>query len=232
MANTFKAATWNVFHGSKPEDLEPTLKRLLADGVSLFLFQEVSDPAVRRMLRDNGLEVAFAPRQYAIAWDPEVWVGIDSDDVVLSEQTYWTKGGHPMPSRAATAILSDRLGRTLTALSYHTPAGVQTKNPPKRRLAALRDSMETLTRLADEAETRAILFGGDDNVDEWRGPWQKRFRFMRRGPMELLQIRAPKGTFGKRKIDDFRVRGLKPLGGEVVKNASDHKVHVRTFRWA
>lgn len=231
------AATWNVYHGTPLDDLAAVLKELLADGVTLFLIQEGSQPGIQRMLRDHGLHAFRRHREFVIAWDPDEWVLVDRGAPALAETPFYRKrGSKPVITSAASAILSDRQGRTLTALTYHTPAHVQVPEHarPERRVQALREAMETLSELADAAETRAVLFGGDDNVDE-NGAWRKFWLFMRRKATGLRLVRAPKPTIGHptkgRRIDDFRTRGLKVRRGYVRPGGGDHRVHVRKFEW-
>jgi hypothetical protein len=247
----FTAATWNVYHGSPVAQLRPVLRLLRADGVTLFLMQEVSNPDVRVMLHEEGLEVAFAPHQYAVAYDPAVWEreGVRRyndalnaivlrtytvEAVRLGSTRWFSTTGAPQWSEAVRVILRHKpSGLTVDALSYHTPAGVQRGGPAidsvPRRIAVLRESMATLTRLANEGRADAVLYGGDDNVDERHGTgWD----FMLPAATGLRQVVAPEGTHGPRKIDDFRVRGLTPMAGRVVENVSDHDIHVRAFRFA
>jgi hypothetical protein len=232
----FLAATWNVYHGSPPSKLRPVLRQLRDDGVTLFLMQEVSSPEVRVMLHEEGLEVAFAPRQYVVAYDPGTWEREGAVELVRLGLTRWfSTTGAPQWSEAVRVILRHRQsGLTVDALSYHTPAGVQRGGQPAidsvpRRIAVLRESMATLTRLANEARADAVLYGGDDNVDEHHGTgWD----FMLEPATGLHQVVAPEGTHDNRKIDDFRVRGLVPMDGRVVENVSDHDIHVRAFTFA
>jgi len=231
----FTAATWNVYHGSPVASLRPVLRQLRSDGVSLLLMQEVSNPDVRAMLHDEDLHVAFAPRQYVVAYDPGVWEREGNVEAVRLGSTRWfSTTGAPQWSEAVRVILRHKpSGLTLDALSYHTPAGVQRGGPAidsvPRRIAVLRESMATLTRLANEGRADAVLYGGDDNVDERHGSgWD----FMLEPATGLRQVTAPEGTHGSRKIDDFRVRGLTALAGRVVENVSDHDIHVRAFRFA
>jgi hypothetical protein len=227
--STFRAATWNVYHGTKPSELAPLLAAQQGRGVSIFLFQELSQAGVRDMVVGAGLHLVFQPRQYGIAYNPDVWTELASGGIRLSDTAYYAKGGdNKQYSDAVWAILGDHAGRTLTALSYHTPAHVQVADPPQRRLQATRESMATLRRVARTAHTDACLFGGDDNVDEARG-FRDRFRFMLGGP--LKQVRAPAPTHGRRRIDDFRTTGLRALEGSVSPGGGDHRIHTRLFRW-
>lgn len=231
VADSFLAATWNVFNQTPRGVLEPILGRLLDQGVSLFLMQEVKRSENRQMLEDHGLEVVFHPDQYVIAYDPRDWVQVTSGGVRLAQSPYYPEGGHkPVYSEAALAILSDRAGRTLTAMSYHTPSAVQRATKPPNRILALRQSADTWKQLAAAAETRSVLFGGDDNVDERlaHGPWD----FMLQAATGLKLIQAPRATHGDiRRIDDFRIRGLRAGTGRVLSGGGDHRVHVREFAW-
>lgn len=227
----FTAATWNVYHGTPVAKLEPILQRLLTRDVSLLLMQEVAHEAQREMLWAAGLEVFFHPRQYVVAWHPAQWVEIESHGVRLSETAYWRPdGGDRQYSEAALAILCDRAGRSLTAMSYHTPAHVQHADKPPNRITALVESAAMWREVSTAAQTRACLFGGDDNVDEdgRHGPWG----FMQARATGLRQIQAPSATHGRtRRIDDFRVRGLRAGPGYVLPGGGDHRIHVRDFVW-
>lgn len=236
MTDTFKAATFNVFYGTDLDAVERVLRKMLRDGVTIFLLQEASAKGFTAMLDRLGLAYSFHKPQYVVAWVPSAWVGIDKGGVRLSQTAYYRKGGNnEIHTEAAWAILSDKEGRTLRALSYHTPAHVQVapENRPPRRFAALVEAMGTLKALAETTQTRAVLFGGDDNVDEAKA-FAPTWKFMLRAATGLRQVVAPEGTHGKgpRRIDDFRVKGLVPVGeGYVIENPSDHDAFVQTFRW-
>lgn len=230
---TFTAATWNVFHGTPAPVIASTLAASRQRGVSVWLLQELSDPAARSAIRELGLTLGFSPRQYGIAWDPKVWCAVaPGRSERLGQTPYFRKGGGPEQfSDAHLEVLSDRLGRTLTALSYHAPPAVQRPNPPSARWKALQETAASWRRLANESQARACLFGGDDNVDERLrfGPWA----FMLQAATGLRQVTASRPTHGKvRRIDDFRVRGLRPLGdGKVFNTASDHRIYEQRFDW-
>lgn len=232
MSDTFTAATWNVYHGTAPAKLRPILRDLRDRGVSLLLLQEVSNADVRAMFVDEGWGLYFHPGQYAIAWLREPWVPIVTTGARLSSTAYWRRGGgSEQYSEAAMGIMCDRAGRTLTAMSYHTPAHVQVRVAPARRVTALRESAAAWRDLAAKAETRAVLFGGDDNVDENGPAWD----FLLQRATGLRQVKAPAPTHGHRtrgrRIDDFRVRGLRPGAGEVLPGGGDHRVHLREWSW-
>lgn len=234
---TFKAATWNVFYGTPADRLEPTLRELLADNVTVVLMQEMKQKAVREMVQRNGLELVYAAPQYVVAWNPAVWERVTEWPVPeladLSRAVFYARGSkRGMDARAVRVILRHRAsGLTIDALSYHTPAHVQIANigANPRRLTVLKEAMQSLSEMAASSPADAVLYGGDDNVDEHRA-FKRRFRFMLEKATGLLQVQSPTGSHGKvRRIDDFRVKGLKVGKGRVVKNASDHKVHVREF---
>ncbi|WP_166140836.1 hypothetical protein [Nocardioides ochotonae] len=221
--------TWNVQHGTPLDTIERILIDLLRDGVSVFLIQEATAPGLCAMLRRHGLGVAFEAPEFVVAWRRDEWTAVAKRGHVLSPTPY----GRNRRSRAVSAILCDRQGRTLEALCYHTPSQVQNVNPRTdrpNRVKAVRESMATLKTIADKSHTRAVLFGGDDNVDERHG---RGWDFMLAAATGLRQLVAPAGTHGTRKIDDFRVRGLVPVGaGSVRPGGGDHRAHVRRFRWA
>jgi len=235
---SFKAVTWNVYNGTSPEKLRPILARLRRRGVTVFLMQEVIRADVRQMLREEGLRVAYATPQYVVAWDPDVWQREgEVEDVRLGETNYYTTKGHPVWCEAVRVTLRHKpSGKTIDALSYHTPAAVQRGGPNVAgvplRVTALRESMASLRRLSRENRADAILYGGDDNVDERHG---KGWGFMLRAATGLRQVVAPASTHGSRKpgqgrkIDDFRVRDLRVGEGFVVEGGGDHRAHAREF---
>lgn len=235
----FRAATWNVFHGTPPSVVQPIFEALRKDGVSIILGQEFNKRDVRNVLLDAGWEMVFAPSQFVVAWDPQVWELVEGSEYKLSKTPFFRKGSskavHP---GAARAILRHReSGGTVDALSYHTPPAVQRNGEPntklKRRLAALKESMKLLRSLALENRTDAVLYGGDDNVDESKG---KGWGFMLGAATHLRLVQAPEGTHGgkkrRRKIDDFRVKRLRVRGkGYVTDGGGDHSIYVQEFRF-
>jgi hypothetical protein len=174
----------------------------------------------------------FHPSQYLIAWDPDKWKEVRSDGIKLSHTRYFKPdGSEAQLSEAAVSILSDMQGRTLTVMSYHLPAGVQVENQPERRIQVTKESMQTMEDIGRNAETKGVLFGGDDNIDETKGhgPWG----YMLRPQTGLKQTQAPRATHGKvRAIDDFRTKRLQVHEpGQVRDGGGDHKVHIRKFSW-
>lgn len=246
-SNVFQAVTWNVYHGTARNELEPLIKDELKAGTTLFYFQEGSQPWFGQMLKELGLQFVFHPRQYWIAWVPLDGLIRDgwrlkpgtAEGVRLGETPYYRKGGDNRQwSEAVACILVDARGRTLDALSYHTPASVQKGGRPSkvvRRVRALRESMVTMGRRARRTSADASLYAGDDNVDEARGG--RVWRFMRRAATGLRQVRAPRPTHGHerhgRHIDDFRCRRLRPVrgSGRVLEGGGDHRRFRKQFRW-
>ena len=110
-------------------------------------------------------------------------------------------------------------------------------------IKVLREAAETWGRMAAEAvDVRgldAVLYAGDDNVDERRGVGSGtgQWEFMLRQATGLTQVQAPTGTHGSarplpngRRIDDFRQRGLRRRGpGHVFDTPSDHHAFVQDF---
>lgn len=239
MTATFKAVTWNVYFGTETKVLAPILAAQRKRGVGLFLMQEAGGDDITGMLEAAGLQSFTAPRQYVIAWDPDEWVRVAAGKVRLSAQPYWAQGGgNEQYSDAARAILCDREGRSLEAVSYHTPAHVQVPagERPERRYKAMVESFRTLGHMADDSECRGFLAGGDDNWDENTGVQTADVKTVMLGSETgLRQIQAPAGTHGKRQIDDFRIKvggGIKPVGeGWVAAGGGDHKLHGREFAW-
>lgn len=240
MPRSFKAATWNAYVGISTPRLEPTLEALLASGVSIILGQEMPRPEHGRLFKRAGLEVSHYADNL-VAWRPGWWTTCSTGGGVLTETVTHSKTGRVQPANAAWAVLCDREGRSLEALSYHTPAGVQTQDPPARRLQVTQESMAALRARAKGNPARACLYGGDDNVDEsWK--WAARFAFMAGNSLlPLRQVQAPAGTLGPapfhphpggRRVDDYRVKNLRPGSGAVWAAPGDHGIHVRNFRFA
>jgi hypothetical protein len=231
----FKAVTWNVYYGTPVDELRPILRRLLADGVSVFLMQEMSNPDARRMLEQEGLAVHYVGYQWVVAWDPDLWSAAELRGKRLSSTSFTRLDGTgPVYVDSAHGVLEDREGRTLEVMSYHLPPNVQQRNPERNRLRIDRDAAANWRRLVEASTADAMLFGGDDNVDEVNGYrtdgdfWD----FLRRPATGLRQLQAPTGTVGKnRRIDDFRIRGLKPGAGYTARGGGDHKLFVSSFTW-
>lgn len=247
---TFTALTFNVYYGTDLERLLPTLREAKRRGVTLWHFQEAGSPGFRKLLREElGLRSFLHPQQYLMAWDPSTWHGLDprhgSADrygVRLSDTAYYRVGGdHEQYTDAAVVELEHKPSElSLQAMSYHTPAHVQVQDKPPRRLIALREAAETWGALQREAiDVRgldAVLYAGDDNVDEHRGLGSAvgYWDFMLKHATGLTQVTAPEGTHGRgdRRIDDFRQRGLRRVGdGFVLEhgNPSDHNAYGQTF---
>ena len=232
----FNAATWNVYYRTPAKRLAPILDGLLRTDVSILLMQEAGGRDIGNLLRSRGLRT-FAVQQWRVAWDPHRWRSIDRHALTLSTAKYYSKTTHRwQATRAAAVTLVDRTtGKTLEALSYHTPAAVQRAVAPPNRLVVLRQAMAALGARAHQLLTGnhrvdAILDGGDDNVDERgaHGPWG----FMRMPVTGLRLVQAPSPTHaGGRRIDDFRTRGLVPGRGATRPGGGDHRIQLRDFRW-
>lgn len=234
LSNSFKAVTWNVYHATKVDELEPILEDLLSDGVSMFLMQEAGGRDITRLLEKYGLET-YVFDQYRLAWDPEVWQRLSTRHRLTSNKKVFGKRG-AVKNHIVVGRFRHRFSRRkLKVVSYHTPAHVQRPEWNRRapnRWRVLRDAMALFSRMARNAGIRHLLFGGDDNVDESRssGGRKSRFNFLLR--TGLKQIQPPSGTHGNRKIDDFRVKGLEPVGrGYVRPGGGDHKLFVCRFRF-
>jgi hypothetical protein len=248
MNNSFKAAVWNVFAGTPTDRIAKPLDILLNDyNVGIFYMTEAGGNDINDLLYSRGLKT-YAPElemegalaQYRLAWNPSIWTDVFLEGILLSDIPYKTRDGKTRLSAAARAILCDKWGRSLDAVCYHTPAHIQVPvhDMPQNRWNATVESFETLSHLASDTECRAFLSGGDDNVDELEGlGGPDRWAPMLEGVTGLRQVRAPEPTFGKRKIDDYRVgNGLKVGRGWVIdSNATEkpaHKIHIRNFMWS
>lgn len=238
--DTFKAVTWNVYHGTSTKELSPILGNLQEKGVSLLLMQEAGGKDITAMLRDAGLQTFLHPRQYRVAWDPKRWVELGAEGLELSDQPYWTAGGDGEGrSEAARVILADRVGRSLDVVSYHTPAHIQSSTETQRRYQATLESLATMADLAEDTHATAFLAGGDLNWDPDKGRQTKEMTAaLALGGLRVIQ--APRPTHGGatkgREIDHFHiVRGgqLRVVKGSgwVQDGGGDHRVHGQTFRW-
>lgn len=234
-ADSFKAVTWNVYFGTPVTTLRPILDELVKDGVSVFLMQEMSNPAGRRMLEDEGLAYHYVGYQWVVAWNPEVWTATDQTGLRLSPTSFTRLDGTgPVYADSALATLEDASGRTLDVMSYHLPPNVQQPRAERSRLLIDRQAAASWRTLVDASTADAMLFGGDDNVDETRGYradtdfWD----FLKKPATGLRLVHAPTGTINAtRRIDDFRIRGLRPGEGWTGDGGGDHKYFVSTFTW-
>lgn len=235
-SDVVRAATWNMGGGEQaggptPGEARTVLGALHRAGCSIILGQETQEAGDRDILRELGYRLHRTRPESLVAWLPELWTAVHVDDVTLNPtHPYYRKGGSsPVYVKSARVILCDRAGRSVDTLSYHTPSSVQPiDDAPPRRLAALRESMDTLAELADQTQARAVLFGGDDNVDENGPAWA----FMLGDRTGLRQVKAPRATLGRRRVDDFRVRGFQvDSDGRVVHGPTHHNAHIRRFRW-
>ena len=229
--STFTAATWNVHHSTTGSQLVQPIKRFEQLGVDVLLVQELKrNKGGVRAFRLLGWGIVHVEPEFAVAWNKRRFEYVRHRSVVLSDENYWKN-----ENTALIVVLRDlATGRLVKCMSYHTPAHVQVPKhvtfPKVSRV--LREAADKWRKIARRTPRAVCLFGGDDNVDEHQG-WSPAggWDFMLNGPLE--QIRAPEPTHGKRRIDDFRVRGLKPVGrGSVHATGSDHRAHVRTFRYA
>ncbi|MEO1961294.1 MAG: hypothetical protein ABGW82_10040 [Paracoccus sp. (in: a-proteobacteria)] len=237
MPRRFKAATWNMGGGENPgptdDQAARVIKAVAKTGTSLFLTQESQDLADRLAIRDLGFRVHRAGPDSMVAWDPQTWTPLAKMEVVLNPSTPFFRVGKTTPVfiHMPEVVLGDKEGRTIRVGSYHTPSSVQEDNAPARRRAALEEAMTVLSARGTGSLTDAVLFGGDDNVDETGayGPWD----FMGWGATGLALHQAPRNTLGRRKVDDFRSRGLNARGrGQVIDGPTHHNAYVQKFVWA
>lgn len=231
MSATFVACSWNVHHSTTGSQLVQPIKRFEQLGVDVMLVQELKrNKGGVKAFKALRWGIVHAEPEFAVAWNKARFEYVRHREVVLSDEDYW-KG----ENKALIVVLRDRTnGRLVKCMSYHTPAHVQAPRhvTNAKVLRVLREAADKWRRVARRTPRAACLFAGDDNVDELKG-WSPAggWDFMLNGP--LTQVRAPEPTHGRRRIDDFRVRDLEPVGrGSVHATGSDHRAHVRRFRYS
>lgn len=228
----FRADNVNLLHSTTWRDWRATFVRRREDaGVSLWTLQELSTPGVWEGLEAIGLEVWRHPRQYGIAYDPEVWRGLHWRGGEVGP-LYGSKGGGRQRAGFVAGTLQLRGdGRRLRVVSAHPPSGVQTPSGPSdkapNRVDALKAVMRFLERDNRRRNAAGFLAGLDDNVDESRQPGE--WPFMRRRVTGLTQVQPPRPTHGRRRIDPFFVDDLRVGPGETYETAGDHDAHSRPF---
>jgi hypothetical protein len=233
----FTAGTWNMGGGEGPdgptfEQVQRVCNQMKNAGMSIGLFLEAQkDENVKHLHSLGYFTHQFGPES-VVAWlDP--WVAARTWGMVLNEENpFFRKGGSkPIFCRMARVVLCNPFGQSVDAGAYHTPSSVQEKVQPKNRILALREAADNWQEIGEDSLCDAVLLGGDDNVDEEGGafgPWT----FMTMAGTGLRQITAPRNTLGKRKVDDFRVKGLKPIDeGLVIQGPTHHNAHLQTFRF-
>lgn len=205
----FTAVTYNVNHSSNADDVREIFKHIFRYYTpSIWILQEVKpNSGIKEYLEGWGLETAYAEPEFLIAWNPKLWDYIVDKRHQMSPTKYWTL------NYALTVILEFKANKQrVEFMSYHPPAHVQSPSDPSfpKVSKALREIVAKWKRMARKPNRGAKIccYAGDDNVDEFKG-WEppEGWKFMLNGP--LTQVRAPEGTHGNRKIDDFRIKGLR-----------------------
>lgn len=218
----FRTATWNMYNFTPVEQSEPVLASAVEWGVQLFLVVEAIGSPRDRLFKSFGLEVAHHA-QHLIAWDPKRFRLLKQWHANLSETSFFEKNGDvPLFSKGQAVLLEDlETGLTLEAWTYHPPAHTQRNQDepgyPIRRYKALIETMVFLADRAENTEADGFVAAGDDNWDEDPdGGFQTADvnAVLLGEETGLKQIQADLPTFGKREIDDYRVRFVK-LGGSV-----------------
>lgn len=227
-----RAVTFNVHRAEPTRAVRAVFRELDQERRrNLYLLQEVkARTGLVDMLREDfALGVVHVEPEFAVAFDRERFEHIRHRRILMSPVRYWTI------NYALLVILRDNAtGRRLKVVSYHPPAHVQVpKHPTFPKVSrVLRDWDDRIDTLARRSRT-AVLAGGDLNVDTGKG-WHPRggWGWLTDGPLD--QVRAPRPTHGKRRIDDFRHnRALRPVGGGWVlnTNVSDHRPFGQNFAY-
>lgn len=206
----FTAVTYNVEHSNNARTLSKFFHRIADLVPDVWLLQEVKPhKGIEDLLQSMGFACRRVQPEFCIAWSEAVWTYVSSRRVQMSPIHYWTV------NYAFIVVLEHRAtGKRVRFMTYHPPAHVQGKSFKgwRKVFAVLKDAVAKWNRIAksDGQDIVANCFAGDDNVDEHKG-WHPKggWEFMLHGP--LKQITAPHGTHGGRKIDDFRVSGIRPV---------------------
>lgn len=224
------AVTWNVEKGGHQPTVRRILREHLAAGVVLFFLQEVTGSTIATF-KAAGLQIHPHPiASNAVAWVPRVFELRSVRNVDLAD-TYLDTTRKP-PKRIRTAspvvLLHHRpSGRTVEALSFHTPSRVDRLRPEKIRVAVLKGAVANMSRLARTTSADHFIAGGDINVHLTKS---KRWDFMRRLATKMALIQPPTGTHGRRRIDVFYVRNTWIIGGgQTGAGGGDHRWHRQRF---
>lgn len=228
----FDVVTWNA-HRNGRNVITPHIKKMLADGVTVFEVQELKeDNGGVDAFRDCGLAIRYNAPEFAVAWSTKRWDLKSWEPLVLSDKDYWKD-----QNEAIRVVLTDNLnGQECEFISAHPPAHVQAKGHKtwKKVMAVLRDAAKNWRGIAKNAWVRlkrVIVIGMDGNVDHTKGFRPKGgWGFMHAGPLKLIMPK--KGTHHSRIIDYFLVIGVKRVGdGELYDVDSDHLAYRQTMRY-
>lgn len=224
----FRAATYNVYYKVRPADVVRHANLLRdQDVVTILLIQEINVAKMTALTKEGWKVIKHPKTSNAVAWRPEVWRAIKHRHVTLAQDySDETNKGRKVSTASPLVQLQHlKTRQTVWALSYHLPSRVQRKNPSPARRKVQKQAVRKLDSLAKDLPG-PCLFGGDDNTDERTGSWP----WMTSDLKHLVQVVAPAWTHGRRRrIDDFRIKGLQPGPGRVLPSRSDHRTHVRTF---
>lgn len=242
----FVACTANVHYSAKPGEVRDLVKHLRdEESCDLIFGQEMSKPQQRNILRALGYDFVWHPRQFVVAFLPDVW-SLSRERGYDLGPSYGSASDKKDSQRTGVqmAVLTHRqTDMTLKAYSAHPPSGVQRPGGPNdeapKRLEALKYLVRHLERKCERTRTDGFLVGLDDNVDETRQPKHWDFMPPSKGPDGTLkQCQPPVGSHGTReergrKIDPFYFDGLYSGDGKVLWDLApgDHGPHLREWFW-
>lgn len=236
MADTFRAATWNV-GGHDTTTVADVLGHNDPDLIGL---QEAPGRIYADLLTDLGYNT-HATGWCRTAWSGD-WTRVRSWSTRLSE-TPWTSGDgqRVLYVDADTTILSDPQGRTVTLLSFKLPPHIQPTTRVAKRVTIASQALAALDEAAENALTAGFLTFSDDNYDAEAGLDVPRLEPLIGSSTVLRLHRPPEPTLGNRSVDVIRTI-RRTAGGRLAPtpNATvtgppptpaTHRIYTREFRW-
>lgn len=206
----FRAAFWNVHHGTTAAQAKPIFAEIKRMGTDLIILNEVKRKSgIIALLKAMGYMTAYNGPEFAIAWRPGAFDYIRDRDLVVSEHDYWLDRNEAL----FVALRHVATGQLLWAISEHTPAHISRRNHPtfNNVLEVHKEVSERNAKISARAKRKgaSVLIGRDGNIDPrkdrpvWNGTWDWVYEGYR-------YVRSPKPTFGaKRHIDEMLVVNLR-----------------------
>lgn len=216
-AGRFRVVTANVHHSTEADEAWAHIRDIEMFTPDIYLMQEVKpkQKLEKFFTKKLGMGFAYETPEFAVAWNVDRFRLVRSRKVLMSPTEYWTL------NYALVVLMVDIVtGNRVLFMTYHTPAHVEA---PKHKTwakvtKAYREALAKMGRIVRSREKAgridAYCFAGDDNDDPTKGyqppdDWGIGMNY------PLTEVLAPSPTHGHvkkgRRIDDFRVRGLRPV---------------------